>query len=59
MPTGGVNIENIQEFKKAGAVAFGVGSALVTSGETVDDLYLRALAEKARAFVEAVSNIQA
>ena len=29
MPTGGVNIKNIQEFKKAGAVAFGVGSALV------------------------------
>src|SRR6186713_2438017 len=29
MPTGGVNLENIRDFQKAGAVAFGIGSALV------------------------------
>lgn len=58
MPTGGVNIENIREFKNAGAVAFGIGSALVNTGKTVNDLYLKALAEKAKAFVAAVSNVQ-
>lgn len=58
MPTGGVNIHNIFEFKQAGAVAFGVGSALVNTGKTVDDSYLKALAEKAKAFVAAVSNVQ-
>lgn len=59
MPTGGVNIQNIHEFKQAGAVAFGVGSALVTTGKTVNDSYLKALVEKAVAFVAAVSNIKA
>jgi 2-dehydro-3-deoxyphosphogluconate aldolase/(4S)-4-hydroxy-2-oxoglutarate aldolase len=29
MPTGGITPENISEFKKAGAVAFGIGSSLV------------------------------
>ena len=59
MPTGGVNIQNIQEFKQAGAVAFGLGSALVTTGKPVDDSYLKELSEKAKSFVAAVSNIQA
>ena len=59
MPTGGINIKNIHDYKQAGAVAFGVGSALVTAGAIVDDSYLEALVEKARAFVAAVSDIQA
>jgi len=29
LPTGGVNLENIKEFQKAGAVGFGIGSSLV------------------------------
>jgi len=32
MPTGGVTLENIREFYLSGAVAFGVGSALVGNG---------------------------
>lgn len=59
MPTGGVNIQNIHEFKRAGAVAFGVGSALVNTDKTVDDSYLKKLAEKAKALIAAVSNVQA
>lgn len=57
MPTGGVNLQNIYEFKQAGAVAFGVGSALVSSGKSIDDSYLKAISQNARAFVEAVSNV--
>lgn len=55
MPTGGVQLQNIREFKKAGAVAFGIGSALVDSKQAVTDEYLKALSAKARQFIEAVS----
>lgn len=55
MPTGGVQLQNIGEFKKAGAVAFGIGSALVDSKQAVTDDYLKALTAKARQFIEAVS----
>jgi 2-dehydro-3-deoxyphosphogluconate aldolase/(4S)-4-hydroxy-2-oxoglutarate aldolase len=55
MPTGGVNLSNIREFQKAGAVAFGVGSALVDTSSKISDLYLNALIEKARQYVEAVT----
>ena len=55
MPTGGVNLDNIQAFKKAGAVAFGIGSALVDSKQPVDDHYLSLLTDKAKAFISAVS----
>ncbi|HEY4205773.1 MAG TPA: bifunctional 4-hydroxy-2-oxoglutarate aldolase/2-dehydro-3-deoxy-phosphogluconate aldolase [Puia sp.] len=43
MPTGGVNLENIKEYHKAGAVAFGVGSALVDGKLDVTDLFLQQL----------------
>lgn len=59
MPTGGVNIQNIRDFKLAGAVAFGVGSALVNTGEMVNDSYLKLLSDKARALIASVSNVQA
>jgi 2-dehydro-3-deoxyphosphogluconate aldolase / (4S)-4-hydroxy-2-oxoglutarate aldolase len=54
MPTGGVQLENIAEFKKAGAVAYGIGSALVDSKQDVTDEYLKVLATKAKQFVDAV-----
>jgi 2-dehydro-3-deoxyphosphogluconate aldolase/(4S)-4-hydroxy-2-oxoglutarate aldolase len=48
MPTGGVNLHNIREFRAAGAVAYGIGSALVPGGqetntEELDILKLRAI----------------
>ncbi len=55
MPTGGVNLSNIREFQKAGAVAFGVGSALVNTSLSISDAYLSDLIEKAKKYVEAVS----
>ena len=54
MPTGGVNLENIKEFKKVGAMAFGVGSALVSSAQGVSEVELEVLKGRAKAFVEAV-----
>ncbi|HTL08912.1 MAG TPA: bifunctional 4-hydroxy-2-oxoglutarate aldolase/2-dehydro-3-deoxy-phosphogluconate aldolase [Chitinophagaceae bacterium] len=54
MPTGGVNLQSIHAFKAAGAVAFGIGSALVDSKETVTAAYLSKLRDTAMAFVEAI-----
>jgi len=55
MPTGGVNLSNIREFQKAGAVAFGVGSALVDTSVKISEAYLNDLIEKSKKYVEAVS----
>jgi 2-dehydro-3-deoxyphosphogluconate aldolase/(4S)-4-hydroxy-2-oxoglutarate aldolase len=57
MPTGGVHLTNIKEFFEAGAVAVGIGSALVDSKQKVTDDYLRNLKNKAALFVEAASEI--
>ncbi|WP_431210467.1 bifunctional 4-hydroxy-2-oxoglutarate aldolase/2-dehydro-3-deoxy-phosphogluconate aldolase [Puia sp. P3] len=54
MPTGGVTLDTINEFKKVGAVAFGVGSALVSSAQGVSEVELEVLKGRAKAFVEAV-----
>lgn len=56
MPTGGVNLENIREFQKAGAVAFGIGSALVHSTSSVTEAYLEQLKEKAGKYVKALAH---
>ena len=56
MPTGGVTLENIGEFQKAGAVAFGIGTALVNTKEKVTDAYLKNLTETAAKFVMAVGS---
>jgi 2-dehydro-3-deoxyphosphogluconate aldolase/(4S)-4-hydroxy-2-oxoglutarate aldolase len=58
MPTGGVNLENIPSYFRAGAVAVGLGSALVDTNKPVNDTYLQELVVKARAFVHAVNNLQ-
>ena len=53
MPTGGVGLENAGEFVRAGAVAVGVGSALVRK-DWVAERNWEALTEQARRFVAAV-----
>ncbi len=55
MPTGGINLKNITEFKKAGAVAFGIGSALVDTTHEITKEYLQQLTLKARKYTKAVS----
>ena len=57
MPTGGVGLDNIQAFKKVGAVAFGIGSALVDVKQTINAAYLKQLTRKAQQFVQAIHAI--
>lgn len=56
LPTGGVNLENIAEFIKAGAVGVGLGSSLVNSKNDINDVYLEQLTNKARAFVKVIKS---
>jgi 2-dehydro-3-deoxyphosphogluconate aldolase / (4S)-4-hydroxy-2-oxoglutarate aldolase len=55
MPTGGITPENISGFKKAGAVAFGIGSSLVDVKYKITEESLERIAENARKFVQAIS----
>jgi 2-dehydro-3-deoxyphosphogluconate aldolase / (4S)-4-hydroxy-2-oxoglutarate aldolase len=54
MPTGGIRLDNIRSFQEAGAVAFGIGSALVTPSTNPPPDYLQGLTTAAAAFVEAI-----
>jgi 2-dehydro-3-deoxyphosphogluconate aldolase/(4S)-4-hydroxy-2-oxoglutarate aldolase len=54
MPTGGVNLDNIREFRAAGAVAFGIGSALVPGGQETTPGALQGLKAKAAEYIKAV-----
>jgi len=56
LPTGGVNVENIAEFKKAGAVGFGIGSSLVDTKQEITEDYLKELTKKAQAYVAAIKD---
>ncbi len=53
VPTGGVDLDNAAEYIEAGALAVGIGSALV-SGEIVEREDWSAVTERAREFVEVV-----
>lgn len=55
MPTGGINLDNILEFQKAGALAFGIGGALVDTKQKLTDEYLKQVTNNARKLVEAIS----
>ena len=55
MPTGGITLENISEFKKAGANAFGIGTSLVDTKKKVTKEYLKQVTENANKFVQAIS----
>lgn len=54
MPTGGVNLENIRAFKAAGVKAYGIGSALVASGQETGPAALEQLRWRAAEFVKAI-----
>lgn len=55
MPTGGINMENISEFHKAGAVAFGIGTSLVNTKKEITEEYLVQLITTAKQFVQAIA----
>jgi 2-dehydro-3-deoxyphosphogluconate aldolase / (4S)-4-hydroxy-2-oxoglutarate aldolase len=55
LPTGGINLENIKQYLHAGAVGFGMGSALVNTKMQITDAYLAELTETAKKFVAAIA----
>ncbi|MEO6731591.1 MAG: bifunctional 4-hydroxy-2-oxoglutarate aldolase/2-dehydro-3-deoxy-phosphogluconate aldolase [Ferruginibacter sp.] len=57
MPTGGVTLQNLSGFKQAGAVAFGIGKALVDTSHTIDEIYLQKIIENARGFMRAANTM--
>ncbi len=54
MPTGGIDINNIREYKKAGACSFGIGSSLVSNKEKVDEMFFQNITARAKRFVETI-----
>jgi len=54
MPTGGVNLQNIREFRAAGAVAYGIGSALVPAGQETTTEALEALKQRAVDYIKSL-----
>ena len=56
MPTGGVDVNNVSQWFKAGVVAVGAGSALTAGAKTGD---FNAITETAKQFVENIRNTRA
>jgi len=56
MPTGGISLQNIHEFKNAGAVAFGIGKSLVNTSQKLTDSYLLEIKTNAGLFMQAVTD---
>lgn len=56
LPTGGITPQNIKDYKDAGAVGFGIGSALVNTKQPITTQSLEAITEKARQFVAAIAD---
>ncbi|HXB05540.1 MAG TPA: bifunctional 4-hydroxy-2-oxoglutarate aldolase/2-dehydro-3-deoxy-phosphogluconate aldolase [Puia sp.] len=52
MPTGGINLDNIREFRAAGAAAYGIGSALVPAGQETTPEALDALRRRAVEYIK-------
>ncbi|MEW9671285.1 bifunctional 4-hydroxy-2-oxoglutarate aldolase/2-dehydro-3-deoxy-phosphogluconate aldolase [Ammoniphilus sp. 3BR4] len=54
MPTGGVDLNNLGEYIRAGAIAAGIGSNLVNTKKTMDEAYLEQLRQTAAQYVQEV-----
>lgn len=57
MPTGGIGLANLHEFKTAGAVAFGIGKALVDAKLDFNEAYLKNIITSAREFMRAADSL--
>lgn len=56
MPTGGVSLENVEDWFKAGAVAVGVGGSLTAGAKTGD---YNSITEMAKSFMEKIKTAKA
>ena len=57
LPTGGIRIDNIQDYIKAGAAGFGIGTSLVDTKQRITEDYLLKITEKAQHLVRAVHEL--
>lgn len=57
LPTGGVNLDNIADYLKSGAIGVGLGGALVNKTNKVDSNYLSQLTRKAQQFIDKVNKM--
>ncbi len=58
MPTGGINLHNIAEFKNAGAVAFGIGKSLVDTKKEMNKESVQQITANAQKFLAAIADIR-
>ncbi|MCP3028578.1 bifunctional 4-hydroxy-2-oxoglutarate aldolase/2-dehydro-3-deoxy-phosphogluconate aldolase [Halobacillus sp. A5] len=58
MPTGGVNLSNVREYFEKGAVAAGLGSALVNTNQKIDDEALKNITKSAQQFAAAIKDVE-
>lgn len=56
LPTGGITLDNIVNYKKAGAFGFGLGSSLVDTKREVNQTYLSEITNTAKKFVDAIAD---
>jgi 2-dehydro-3-deoxyphosphogluconate aldolase/(4S)-4-hydroxy-2-oxoglutarate aldolase len=56
LPTGGIDLENLNQYIDAGAVGCGIGSALVNTKHEITEEYLQQLTKKASQFVSALKS---
>ncbi|MFC0470910.1 bifunctional 4-hydroxy-2-oxoglutarate aldolase/2-dehydro-3-deoxy-phosphogluconate aldolase [Halalkalibacter kiskunsagensis] len=54
MPTGGVDLTNLEDYIKAGGIAVGLGSSLVNTKQEINEVALQELTNKSKQFVEAL-----
>lgn len=57
LPTGGINLDNVDEFLQKGAAGVGLGGSLVNQTDQVTEDYLQKMTYKAEQFVAKVQNI--
>ncbi|MFC4559860.1 bifunctional 4-hydroxy-2-oxoglutarate aldolase/2-dehydro-3-deoxy-phosphogluconate aldolase [Virgibacillus kekensis] len=58
MPTGSVDLNNVREYFEKGAVAAGLGSALVNTKRGVNPETLKEITDKARQFTDAIKDVE-
>lgn len=56
LPTGGVDLTNVQEYLEAGAAGLGIGSSLVDTKREINKQYLKELTEKSNKFTLLAQN---
>lgn len=59
MPTGGVDLNNVGEYVRNGAVAVGIGSSLVNTKNEINEEYLANLTKLASNFVHEINKARA